>query len=123
MKSFAKLAVAGVLAAAVLAPTITTASAGNNWRWRHYHYRGWDPGPAILGGAVLGLTLGALANPYAYPPPPPPDYYDPPPPPYAGGYAEDEAHMAWCSATYRSYSPESDTWVDYNGVVHECIGP
>jgi hypothetical protein len=126
MKKIWQVAAAGALAAAVLAPTIGTASAGGggDWRWkRHYHGHGWNPGPAILGGAVLGLTLGALANPHYYPPPPPVYYAPYPSPPYPAGYYDEDPHIAWCSATYRSYNAETDTWVGYDGLIHRCVEP
>jgi hypothetical protein len=127
MKSVARLALAGALASALLAPTVISAAAGGghdrDWRRHrphHHHSHRWDPGPAILGGAVLGLTLGALANPYYYPPPPP--LYAPYPPSHPAYYYDDE-HIAYCSAMYRSYDAETDTWVDFNGVIHQCVGP
>lgn len=66
---------------------------GYGWGGYHHH-RGRVVGPAIVGGALLGLGVGALlAAPYAAPPPavyaPPPAYYPPPaytyypPPAYA----------------------------------------
>ncbi len=86
------------LAAAVMALGVTaTAPAQAQWRGGYYgHYRyGIGPG-AIVGGALLGLGVGALlAAPYAVPPPvvyaPPPVYYPPPayayaPPPYYPPY-------------------------------------
>ena len=123
MKNVLKLVAAGGLAAAVLAPTMTTAMAGGgNWNRHRPHYnQGWNPGPAIFGGAVLGLTLGALANPYYYPPPP--VYYAPypPPPPYPASYTDE--HMEWCAATYQSYNGETDTFVGFDGRLHRCVGP
>ncbi len=59
-----------------------------------YGYRGYGGfgyGGAIVGGALLGLGIGALAaRPYYAPPPvyaaPPPVYYAPPPVYYAPSY-------------------------------------
>src|SRR3954469_7556275 len=85
-------AVAAVPLAAVLA---LTAAAPAQAQWRgpyggyrpgYYHHRGYGPGPgAVVGGALLGLGVGALlAAPYVAPPPPvvyappPPAYYAPP---------------------------------------------
>ena len=124
MTMLTRLALAGALATAALVPTMTAADAGgNNWKYKH-HYPygyGWNPGSAFLAGTVIGLGFGALASPHYYAPPP--VYYapPPPPPPYVDDY--DEAHIAWCSRTYRSYNAEDDTWVDYDGVIHQCIGP
>jgi hypothetical protein len=125
MKTIWRLASAGVIAAALLAPTIGTAAAGGgDWNWKHHHHGGgggWDAGGAILGGAVLGLTIGALANPYYGPPPPAYYAYPPPPPPYPSDYTED--HIAWCSATYHSYNAETDTFIGFDGYAHRCVDP
>ena len=57
-----------------------------------YGHRGFGYGGAIVGGALLGLGIGALAaRPYYAPPPvyyapPPPVVYAPPPVYYAPGY-------------------------------------
>ena len=53
------------------------------YRGGHYGHRGIGTG-AVVGGAILGLGVGALlARPYYAPPPvvyaPPPVYYAPPP--------------------------------------------
>ena len=92
------------LAAAVLAAGIglTASPADAQWRrgygyghgYRHgYYHRGVGPG-AIVGGALLGLGVGALlaAPYYAAPPPvvyapPPRAYYPPPAYAYAPAYA------------------------------------
>ena len=53
---------------------------GGDWRRRGY---GWGPG-AVVGGALLGIGIGAAIG-GAYPPTyyaPPPAYYPPPPPVY-----------------------------------------
>jgi hypothetical protein len=42
---------------------------------------------------------------------------------YAAGYGNDAAQIQWCETTYRSYSPETDLWRDYQGYVHRCEGP
>ncbi|HTN11655.1 MAG TPA: hypothetical protein VL154_11880, partial [Acetobacteraceae bacterium] len=65
---------------------------GNDHRGGWRGDRGWrgdhrDNSGAIIGGALLGLGLGAviggaLAPPPAYYAPPPPVYYAPPPPAY-----------------------------------------
>ncbi len=85
--------VAVVLAASALVATLgaSVSPAEAQWRRGYYHY---GPG-AVVGGALLGLGVGALLTaPYYAPPPvvyaPPPAYYPPayayaPPPPY--GYA------------------------------------
>jgi hypothetical protein len=92
----AVLALAGVLAAAMpLAAWADTRSRPSGTRPHYsgsrghsgYHYRSDALIGGVFGGAILGLTLGALARPYGPPQyiyvDPPPAYYVPPPvPPY-----------------------------------------
>jgi hypothetical protein len=88
------------LAATFALATPAQAQWRRGWGGGYYHgyrHNGWGPG-AIVGGALLGLGVGALlAAPYAAPPPvvyaPPPAYYPPPayayapaPPPYYAPY-------------------------------------
>lgn len=77
--------VAGVLAFGAFAPQPALA----DWRYRghgyHHHHRH-HGGAAVLGGALLGLGIGAALGAALAPPtviyaPPPVVYYEPPPPP------------------------------------------
>ncbi len=131
MKTLVSVAVAGALAVASLTAIPAAANAGwhdhgwqhDGWRdhgWRDHGRRdhGWHSGPGagFAAGTILGLTFGALATgPYYAPPPPPP----PPLYPQRVSWA---AHVNWCEETYNTYSPETDTWYDYNG-THRCVGP
>ena len=129
------------LASLVVAASATGASAGGSgpggWKRHgghpHAHhqtyYQAPDAGGALLAGAILGLTFGLLAN-QAFAEPEP--YYEPEPtsePEYqpqpfqhadAGAYLD---HVERCKATYRSYNEESDTFVDFQGVVRRCLEP
>ena len=72
------------------ATTVAAPDAQAQWRRYGYGYRGYGPG-AIVGGAVLGLGIGALLAAPAYAPPPvvyapPPAYYPPPAYAYAPAY-------------------------------------
>jgi hypothetical protein len=133
MKAIASVAIAGILAATSLATTTVTADAGGKHHknyYKHHHSGGYNPGAAFATGAILGLTFGALSAPtYYYPPP---VYYYPPPPPlpppprrayYSYGGDVYAQHVSWCSSRYRSYNAEYNTWVDYDGFVHECVSP
>jgi hypothetical protein len=103
---------------------------GTNWQ---------GVGAGLAAGAALGLGAGLLIN---RPPPPPPVYYAPPRPPvvyypapapayyppapaapvyYDGRWTE--AHVQWCFSRYRSYNPSTNTFVGYDGYVHQCRGP
>jgi len=141
MKTLATLALAGAVAAASLATTTTAADAGgqswnyknknyNNYNYKHgKHYnKGWNPGGALAAGALFGFALGALATPNYYYAPPPRVYYPPPPPPAYPAYGyqvgpQASAHVSWCSARYRSYNIRYNTWVGYDGLVHQCRSP
>ena len=73
------------------------------------------------------MAAGALAAP-----PPPPVYYEPAPvyvapPVYAApvprayGYsAADTDAVAYCSRRFRSYNPETGTYIASGGVVRAC---
>lgn len=87
-----------VLAMTALAPVAADAQyyrggyGGYRGGYGGYGYRGgYGFGGALVGGALLGLGIGALAaRPYYAPPPvyyaPPPVVYAPPPAYYAPGY-------------------------------------
>lgn len=150
MNRFVTAAVAGVIATASVAATVGTADAGGYWRGGPgYAYGpkygpgpGWGPpgpgpgayqrhrghgdwGGAVAGGAILGLALGTMLA-IEPPPPPPPRYaYYPPPPPPQQYYAPqlNQAHVDWCAANYPSYSPETDSYIGYDGYAYVCVGP
>ncbi len=83
-----------VLAMTALAPVAADAQyyrGGYGYRGYGYGYRGYYGPGAFVGGALLGLGIGALAaRPYYAPPPvvyaAPPVVYAPPPVYYAPGY-------------------------------------
>ncbi len=118
MKTLVSAAVAGALGLGAIAASATGASA-NDWNHRywgpprpHYAYRPAPDGGAIIAGTLFGLFAGAVAAD-AFNNPPPPPY-----PVYASNYDE---HVDWCRNTYASYDPRTDTWVDFEGVAHQCI--
>lgn len=84
-----------------------------------YGYRGGYRGRAIAGGIAAGalgaLAAGALLAPgpvYAEP-------VYPAPAPVYGGYADADA-VAYCSRRFRSYDPETGTYIGTGGVVRAC---
>lgn len=144
MKAIASVAIAAAFAAATLTSTVTPADAGgNSWKWKQQQYhgkqykhggkhyknynKGWNPGAALAAGAILGLTFGALAaqpNYYyapAYPPPPPPPV--PPYPAYSYSYGMSPQHVSFCYSKYKSYNVQYNTWIGYDGRVHQCLSP
>ena len=90
-------------------------------RWRGHGGRGgWGPGigAGIIGGAILGGMLAAPYyddGPYAYEPYPygygPGLYFSP-------GYGGDA--VAYCMQRFRSYDPNSGTYVGFDGLRHSC---
>ncbi len=90
-RSFGLLALAAVLSMPLVAP-----ASAQHWdrrrdeHWRHDDHRGGDAAGALLGGALLGLGVGAAIGAATAPPPvyyaPPPAYAAPPPPPVYYGY-------------------------------------
>jgi hypothetical protein len=117
MRCRSTLAIAAALAAglAVSAP----AQAQHHWGGGHWHHGGYWGGEA-LGGFAAGALIGsALAGPNYY-------YYDEPgyyegPEVYAGpGPGGGPDAEAYCEQRYRSYDPESGTYLGYDGMRHPC---
>ncbi len=131
----AALAGGAVLAAPVSAAPLNAAGAAQSLstggsalvqevQWRRYgygpRYYGYRRGPAIGAGIAAGILGGALAaGALAAPPPPPPVYYPAPAPVYGYGI-EDVDAIAYCSRRFRSYDPETGTYIASGGVVRAC---
>lgn len=133
-------------AAAPLSPASTSVASAKvdaglvqSVQWRPYgyygprYYGGYRRGPAIGAGIAAGVIGGALAAGALAAPPPPPVYYEPapvyvappvvyaPPVPRAYGYSvEDTDAVAYCSRRFRSYNPETGTYIAAGGVVRAC---
>ncbi len=95
-----------VVAGLAMAPSVAHADwyrggyGGYRGGYGHGYYRGGGfAGPAIVGGALLGLGLGAALAPRYYAPPP--VYYAPPPPPVY--YAPPPVYYAPPPAYYPAY--------------------
>lgn len=87
--------------------------------------------PAQAGGGdvLIGLGVGtlfgaAIADSHHHghylPPDPYDDYADEADYPEYAGY---DAHVGWCAQRYRSYDPESNTFIGYDGRPHRCYSP
>jgi hypothetical protein len=84
------------------------------WGW------GWGLG-GFAAGAIIGSAIVApryYGYPYGYypaygypPPPPPPGYY---------GAAPAGDGVAYCMQKYKSYDPNSGTFLGYDGARHPC---
>ena len=130
----AALAVAGLLVLATSAPSYAlvarplaaptaavdhsiTQAPITHVRWRGGGW-GWG-GAGLAAGALLGAGIAA-SGPYYYAPYYyGPTYYGPPPAYYGRAPAGDDA-VAYCMQRYRSYDPESGTFMGYDGLRHPC---
>ncbi len=91
----------------------------------------------LMVGATLGLPAASHAAGYdvyiasedgpRWLPPAPYPYMDAPPAVYAPNYylngPGSSAHIEWCLARYRSYNPDSNVYLGYDGNFHRCHGP
>jgi hypothetical protein len=88
---------------------------GRGYRGRGYYGRGhygpgWGVGAGLLGGAIIG---GLLAAPnYGY------YAYEPGPSVYGRGYGGNAVN--YCMRRFRSYDPDSGTYLGYDGYRHPC---
>ena len=107
-------AAALVVAACTVATTVDTASAAPL-------HRGWGwPGAVaagVIGGAVAAATSPLWAPGYY-------DYY----PSYGPGYGYPQGpavlqggdNVAACEARFRSYNPQTGTYMGFDGIQHPC---
>ena len=90
---------------------------GRGYYGRGWYGPGWGVGAGLLGGAIIG---GMLAAPYYYGPGP--YYYGAGPYSAAPGYvapAQEDA-VAYCMQRFRSYDPNSGTYLGNDGYRHPC---
>jgi BA14K-like protein len=84
----------------------------HNYAWNHHRRNRW--GGSSFGFAVAPAIVGpgyGYGGGYGYES----DYG------YAGGYGnEGDAHIQYCLNRYRSYDPNSDTFMGYDGLRHPC---
>ena len=113
--------VAPAAAAPIGQPLTVAKSAPDLAEQVYWRGRGWGWGGAVVGGLAAGAILGAAAAPYYYGPGYgyyyPPGYYAEPaygPPPPSGG---DESY---CMQRYRSYDPNTGTFLGKDGRRHPC---
>ncbi len=110
-------------------PTVEKTQWRGGWGW------GAPVAAGVLAGALVG---GALAAPYygygpyypGYYPGPPPAYYGYPPqapgysPPAPGYAAQASASagdpVAYCEQRFRSYDPQTGTYLGFDGQRHHC---
>jgi BA14K-like protein len=96
-----------------LAQAVPSATEMVYWRggW------GWGWGAPVAGGLVAGAIIGGALAAGPYGPGYYPGYYYPPPPAY-GPPPEDG--IAYCMQRFKSYDPNSGTYLGYDGARHPC---
>jgi hypothetical protein len=97
-----------IMVAAVLGTSLVLAAAPAQARYWH-HGGAWGAG---IAGFAAGAILGSALAPRPY------YYYGPPAYAYEPGYPDDAE--AYCEARFRSYDPESGTYLGYDGRRHPC---
>ncbi|MBX3580372.1 MAG: BA14K family protein [Rhizobiaceae bacterium] len=134
---------AAILSVAVSATTLAALPASAGERYRRHHGGGHDSYDRHYSGdndlvvaGILGLAAGALAvglasqqqsapvsdNPYRKPRPRPIREYPQSAYYYEGGLEPwSRGWYEYCSDRYRSFDPESGTFVGYDGREHFCI--
>jgi hypothetical protein len=137
MNRLFKTAVLSVAVAATTLATLPAANAGDGyWRRgdRHYHRYHSDSGDLAAAG-ILGLAAGALVVGLASQPEPEPVYVNPyrqprprpvreyPETVYLDGVLEPWSRdwYDYCSDRYRTFNPQSGTFVGYDGQEHFCV--
>lgn len=111
----------GLLAAALVGVfMVSLAAPAEAGRGHGRHYGGGN----AIGAGLLGFGIGAIVgsaltprNVYVEPPPPPPAYYGP------ASYGPEPWSPDWysyCYSRYRSFDPNSGTFMGYDGVVRFC---
>jgi hypothetical protein len=92
---------------------------------------------AVMAGSALALPIGSHAAEYEFYiasedaprwlPPAPYPYLDAPLAVYAPNYYLNgpgaSAHVEWCQSRYRSYNPDTNMYLGYDGNYHRCHGP
>lgn len=137
MNRFLKTAVLSLAVAATTLASLPAANAGDR-HWRHHHGghgRYHSSGNDLAVAGILGLAAGALVvglnaqrnaepvydNYYRKPRPRPVREY--PPTAFYRGGAEpwSRGWYEYCSDRYRSFNPDTGTFMGYDGREHFCV--
>jgi hypothetical protein len=121
--TFTALVAAALVVLTVLTLAVPAEAGRGRGYGRHHHYHGGDGWNAV-GAGLLGFGVGAIVGSaltprevYVAPPPPRPTYYTPAgygPPPWTPDW------YTYCYSRYRSFDPNSGTFVGYDGYEHFC---
>lgn len=127
-------ALVGLLALTLAAPAEAGRGHGNGWKGggggryvqnNYYGGRGYRRGGGYnaLGAGLIGFGVGAIVGSALTPR----DVYVAPPPPaqpvYRAGYGPAPWTPDWytyCYSRYRSFNPNTGTFVGYDGYEHFC---
>ena len=127
-------ALVGVFALTLAAPAEAGRGHGNGWKGggggryvqnNYYGGRGYRRGGGYnaLGAGLIGFGVGAIVGSALTPR----DVYVAPPPPaqpvYRAGYGPAPWTPDWytyCYSRYRSFNPNTGTFVGYDGYEHFC---
>ena len=139
MNRFLKITILSVALAATTLTALVPADARDRWRHHHRSSDGDLLAAGVLGLAVGAIAAGALSDPIPYRPVyDEPIYRDPPPRPrphrpyYAEPsvvYYQDQAAMEpwspewfrYCGDRYRTFNPDTGTFMGYDGAEHFCV--
>ena len=125
-------ALVGVMALTLAAPAEAGRGHGHGWKGggggryvqNNYYYRRGNDGVSALGAGLLGFGVGAIVGSaltprevYVAPPPPPAPVYT------RAGYGPPAWTPDWytyCYSRYRTFNPNTGTFVGYDGYEHFC---
>jgi hypothetical protein len=82
--------------------------------YRYGGHRRNNVGGAIAAGAAIGIIGGIIASQAQ------PRYYEPAPVYRAPVYGAPVGDDAYCFSKYKSYDPQSGTYLGYDGYRHPC---
>jgi len=105
-----------------LIATPIAAQDHHHWNDRPQYGFNWGQVGGTAVGTAGGQVLGGVINRWLFPAPPPVVVQQPPPvviaqPVLVPGTA---AWYAYCSRKYRSFDPQTGTYLGYDGIRHAC---
>jgi hypothetical protein len=105
----------GAASADAGAPVVNVQYYGHrHGGYRHDGYRRNNVGGALAAGAAIGIIGGIIASQAQ------PRYYEPAPVYGQRVYGAPDGDDAYCFSKYKSYDPESGTYLGYDGYRHPC---
>lgn len=93
---------------------------GGGWSGGHRRGGGYGGAAGAAIGGIIGGIIATQPGYYDYPAPYPGPVYPAPAYPVAPGYPVDDEAIAYCMSRYKSYDPQSMTYLGYDGLRHPC---